>query len=152
GMPAVELDGDRAAPGEAGDVRGAEPHRVDQLGEALRVAGQREPGRQVGRAARARLVPGDDRELVRQTFELRLPCATVLSGTVHGYQRRPVPGSLVGDLEPVRPYDLHRVGLGGFESRGDAAPLDLPRVGAFDVPREPQALEHTDHRGGQVDL
>ena len=107
GMVAVELQHDGAAPGEAGDVRRAERERLDQRREAVRVVRQAEVRRHIRGAARARLVPGDDRELVGQGGELRLPHAAVLGGAVHEHQRRPLADALVGDLEPVRPDDLH---------------------------------------------
>ena len=110
-MVAVELLDDRAAPGEAGNVRRAERECLDQRREAARVVRQAEIRRQVRGAARAGLVPGDDRELVGQGGELRLPCAAVLGGAVHEHQRRPVADTPVGDLEPMRPDELHRRNL-----------------------------------------
>ena len=107
-MVAVELLHDRAAPGEAGDVRRAERERLDQRREAVRVVRQAEIRGHIGGAARPRLVPGDDRELVGQGGELRPPHAAVRGGAVHEHQRRPLADALIGDLEPVRPDDLHR--------------------------------------------
>jgi hypothetical protein len=66
-----------------------------------------ENDRQIRGAPRAGLVPGDDGQFVRQGGELRLPHAAVVAGAVHEHQRRPRAGALVGDLEPVRPDDLH---------------------------------------------
>jgi hypothetical protein len=107
-MVAVELLYDSAAPGEPGDVRRAERERLDQRREAVRVVRQAEIRRHIRGAARPRLVPGDDRELAGQRGELRLPQAAVLGGAVHEHQRRPLADALVGDLQPVRPDDLHR--------------------------------------------
>ena len=108
GMVAVELQYDGATPGEAGDVRRAERNRVDQRRKAVRVVREAEIRGHVRGAARPRLVPGNDGELVRQGGQLRLPHATVHGGTVYEHQRRPFAGTLIGDLEPVRPNDLHR--------------------------------------------
>jgi WhiB family redox-sensing transcriptional regulator len=66
----------------------------------------RDPGESDGGAARPRLVPGDDRELVGQGGELRLPDAAVLGGAVHEHQRRPLADALVRNLEPLRQDDL----------------------------------------------
>ena len=107
-MVAVELLDDRAAPGDAGDVRRAGRERLDQRREAVRVVRQAEIRGHIRGASRPRLVPGDDRELVGQSSELRPPHAAVLGGAVHEHQRRPRADALVGDLEPVRPDDLHR--------------------------------------------
>ena len=106
-MDAVELLHDNASPGEAGDVRRTERERLDRRHEAGRVVGQAKICRHIRGAARARLVPGDYRELVWQGGELRLPHAAVLSGAVHEHHRRPVADARVGDLESVRPDDLH---------------------------------------------
>ena len=99
--PAVELQGDRAAPREARDMRRAELELLDQRGEAVRVAGQVEVRGDVGRLARAGLVPRHDRELVGQALELRLPEAPVRRGAMHEHERRPLTGAPVGDVEPV---------------------------------------------------
>ena len=100
-MVAVELLYDGAAPGEAGDVRRAERERLDQRREAVRVVRQAEIRRHVRGAARPRLVPGDDRELVGQGGELRLPHAAVRGGAVHEHQRRPLADALVERTKSV---------------------------------------------------
>lgn len=110
-MVAVELLYDSAAPRNAGDVRGAKRERLDHCHEAARVLPEAEIRRHIRGAPRSRLVPGDDRKLVGQGVELRLPHAAVLGSTVHEHQRRPLADALVGDLEPVRPDDLHRRNL-----------------------------------------
>ena len=112
-MVAVELLYDGAAPGEAGDMRGAERERFDQRREAVRVIREAETRRHIRGAARPRLVPGYDRELVSQGGELRLPHPAVLGRAVHEHQRRPLADALVGDLEPVRPDELHRHNVHG---------------------------------------
>ena len=106
-MVAVELLYDCAAPGEAGDVRRAERERIDQRREAIRVIRQAEIRGHIRGAARPRLVPGNDRELVGQGGNLRLPHPAILGGAVHEHQRRSLTDALVGDLEPIRPDDLH---------------------------------------------
>ena len=111
GMMAVEPQYNNAAPGEAGDVRLAERERFDQLREAVRVVLQAEICWHIRRAARPRLVPSHDRELVGQSRELRLRQAPIRGGTVHEHQRRSLADTLVGDLEPVRPDTLHRRNL-----------------------------------------
>ena len=116
-MVPVELLHDGAAPGETRDVRWAEGERLDHPREAMRVVGQAEARRQIVRAARAGLVPGDDRELVGQSRELGLPHAAVDPGAVHEHERRPVADALVGDLEPVRANDLHDVNLHAVRGR-----------------------------------
>ena len=63
---AVELQRDGATPGETGDVRRPEVERLDQRRKAAGVVGQGEVRGHVRRATRARLVPRDDGELVRQ--------------------------------------------------------------------------------------
>ena len=107
-MVAVELQYDGATPGEPGDVRRAERDRVDQRRKAVRVLREAEVRGHVRGAARSRLVPGDHRELVRQVGQLRLPHAAVRGSTVDEHERRPLSGTLIGDLEPVRPHYLHR--------------------------------------------
>ena len=58
-----------------------------------------------------RLVPRDDGELVRQGDELWPPHAGIHRSAVHEHERRPFADALVGDLEPVRPTDLHHLNL-----------------------------------------
>ena len=82
GMAVVELQHDGAAPREAGDVRRAERERLDHCREAVRVVRQPEPRRHIGGASRPRLVPGDDRELIGQSADLRLPHAAILGGAM----------------------------------------------------------------------
>jgi hypothetical protein len=108
GMVAVELEHDGATPGEACDVRRPGRNRLDQHREAVRVVREREIRGHIRGAARAWLVPRDHRELVGQRGALRLPHATVHGGAVYEHQRRPLADALVGDHEPLRPYDLHR--------------------------------------------
>ena len=89
--PAVELQCDRAAPRETGDVRRAELEVLDQRGEAVRVVREVEVRRDVGRLARARLVPRDDGELVGQALELRLPEAPIRRRAVKNTSGGPSP-------------------------------------------------------------
>ena len=107
-MMAVELQHEGAAPGEACDVRRAERDLFDQRCEAVRIVREAEVRGHVRGATRPRLVPGDRGELVREVGQLRPPHATVDGGTVCEHERRPRPGTLVGDLEPVGPDDVHR--------------------------------------------
>ena len=79
-----------------------QPHLLDQHRQAARVLRKAEISGHVRRAARARLVPRNDGELVRQGGQLRLPHAAVHGSTVHEHQRPPFPHTLIGDLEPVR--------------------------------------------------
>jgi hypothetical protein len=110
-MLTVELLRDRSAPRDARNVRRTERDRLDQRREAARIVRQAEHRRQVRGAARAWLVPRNDRELVGQRGELGLPHATVLGGSMHQHQRRPVADTPIGDLEPVSPDDLHHRNL-----------------------------------------
>ena len=116
-MVAIELQRDGAAPGQTGDMRWPEIERDDQGRKAVRVVRQREIRGHVRRATRPRLVPRDDGELVRQRGELWPPHAGIHRGAVHEHERRPFADALVGDLEPVRPNDLHLLNLhaGGAE-------------------------------------
>ena len=129
-MEAVELLDDRAAPRDAGDVRRAERDRFDQRRQAAGVLGQAELRGHVGRPARAGLIPGDDRKLVRECGDLRPPQAAVRGGTMHEHQGRPLAGALISDLESARADDLHDRNLhtrAGPRARiyttGNAAPL-----------------------------
>ena len=106
-MVAVELQHDGATPRKAGDVRWAEPNRVDQPRQAVRVVRKAEVRGNVRGSPRSRLVPGHHGELVRQVGQLRLPPATVYCSTVDQYERRSLSGALIGDHEPVHSYDLH---------------------------------------------
>jgi hypothetical protein len=65
-----------------------------------------------------RLVPGDDRELVRQC-ELWPPHTAISRGTVHKHKRRPFANVLVGDREPVRTNELHGPTYSGRRARSD---------------------------------
>ena len=85
-MVAVELLYNRAAPGEAGDVRRPERELLDKRREAVRVVRYAEVRGHIRGATRTRLVPSDDRELVRQSVELRLPHAGVPGGAVDEHQ------------------------------------------------------------------
>ena len=89
-------------------MRRAERERLDQGREAVRVAGEAEIRGHIRGTPRPGLIPGDNRELVGQGGELRSPHAAVLGDAVHEHERRPLADVLVGDLEPVRPDDLHR--------------------------------------------
>ena len=125
GILAVELLYDSAAPGEAGDVRRAERDRLDQRREAVRVLRQAEARGHVRGATCPRLVPGDDRELVGQGSQLRLPYPTILGAAVYQDKRRPLADPLVRDLEPARPDDLHPPNLHSLASEdGSAANLE----------------------------
>ena len=111
GMAAVELQHDGAAPGQAGDVRGAEPERLDQRRQAVRVVGQGEVRGHVRRAARAGLVPRDDRELAGQRGELRLPHAASprrRRARAPAAARRPPAGTRSRARSPRRPPRSHR--------------------------------------------
>ncbi len=120
-MVAVELLDDSAAPGEADDVRRAERDRLDQRREAVRVLRQAETRGHVRGAARPRLVPGDDRELVGQSSQLRLPYPTILGAAVHEDERRPLAHPLIRELESVRPHDLHPPNLHSLASEDGSA-------------------------------
>ena len=93
-------------------MRGAQRERLDQRGEAARVVRQPEARGQIRGAPCPRLVPGDDRELVGERGELRPPHPAVLGGAVHEHERRPSADPRIGDLEPVRPDDIHALSLG----------------------------------------
>ena len=110
-MVAVELQHDGAAPGETGDMRRPEIERVDHGREAVRVVSKDEIRGHVRRATRPRLVPRDDGELVRQCDELWPPHAGIHRSAVDEHERRPFADALVGDLEAVRPTDLHHLNL-----------------------------------------
>ncbi len=107
GVVAVELLYPSAAPREARDVRWAERERVDQRPEAVCVVRQTEARRHIGGMAGARLVPGDDRELVGEGSELRLPDAAVLTGAMDEHERRSLADALIRNVEPVEPDDVH---------------------------------------------
>jgi hypothetical protein len=98
-MVAIELLDDGAAPGEPRDVRRSETDRLDHGREAARVVGQTEVSGHIGGAARPRLVPGHDRELVSQGGELRTPHPAVLCGAVHEYQRRTLPDAFADRVD-----------------------------------------------------
>jgi hypothetical protein len=80
---------------------------ADQRREAVGVVRQAEIRRHVRRATRPRLIPGDDGELVGQGSELWAPHTGIHRGAVHEHERRPFAGTLIGNLEPVAPHDLH---------------------------------------------
>ena len=92
-------------------MRRPELEHSNQGREAVRVVRQAEVVGHVRRATCPWLVPGDNRELVRQGSELGLPHATVNGGAVDEHERRPFADALVGDLEPARLNDLHRSNL-----------------------------------------
>ena len=104
---AVELHGEGAAPGEARDVRAAQREGLDQGGEAVCVVRQAEVRGDVRGAARARLVPGDYRELIGQGGELGSPHPAIHGATVYEDQRRSLADLFVGDLESVGEDDRH---------------------------------------------
>jgi hypothetical protein len=110
-MVAVELLHNGPAPRETGDMCRPQIERTDQRREAVGVVRQAEIRGHVRGATRPRLVPGHDGELLGQGGELRLPHAGIHRGAVHEHERRPFADALVGDLEPVRPNDLHRRNL-----------------------------------------
>ena len=74
---------------------------------AARVVGTTEVTGHIGGAARPRLVPRHDRELVSQGDQLRTPHPAVLGGAVHIDQRRTLPDAFVGDLQPAGLDDIH---------------------------------------------
>ena len=88
-------------------MRGAELDRLDQRREAVRVLREAKISGYVRGTARARLVPGNDRELVGQRGELGLPDAAVLPGSVHKRHRRSFADALVRDLEPAYPDNVY---------------------------------------------
>lgn len=104
----VQLEHNGAALGKAGDVCRSESERLDQCREAVREVRELEFQRQIRGPASPRLVPGDDRELIRQSVQLRAPDAAVLGSAMDEDQRRPLTGPLVGDHQPVRLYGVHR--------------------------------------------
>jgi hypothetical protein len=121
-MVAVELLHDGTAPGEASDVRRPVFERLDQRRQAVRVVREAEICGHIRGAARPRLIPRDDRELVRQSCELRLPHAAVHCCAMHEHEQRSLADALVGDLEPARPNDLHGCTLLKRSSRAGAVP------------------------------
>jgi hypothetical protein len=70
-MPRGELDGEPAAEREPAHVGAGEPERVDEVGEAIRVAREGEVFRRVEGPAISGGVPSNDREVVGQAAELR---------------------------------------------------------------------------------
>jgi hypothetical protein len=111
GMAAVELQRHGAAPGDAGDVRRPQIERVDERRKAVRIVRENEIRGDVRRVTCARFVPGHEGELVSQPGELWLPHPRVRRGPVHKHQWRALADVLVGDLEPVRPNELHLLNL-----------------------------------------
>ena len=116
-------------------MRRAQRERLDQRREAVRVVREAEIRRHVRRAARPRLVPGDDGELVCQGGELWLSHAGVHRGAVHEHERRPFANALVGDLEPARSNDLHGRTLPAVRARQD---LRATMIGPTANAEEPQ--------------
>ena len=106
GMVAGELQRDGAAPGDAGDVRGAELERLDQRREAVRVVGEPEaPLGHVGGAPRARLRPRrrpSIRRAARRAAAATCDCPVVAA--VHEHERRPLTDAAVCDF--VGPFAL----------------------------------------------
>ena len=130
-MVPVELLHHGAAPGKTRDVRWAESERVDDRREAVRVVREAEADRHIIRVARARLVPGDNRELVCQGCELGPPHAAVHPGAVHEHEQRTLADALVGDLEPAHPNDLHGPKLHASDPRYEPrAALPAPAASA----------------------
>lgn len=146
-MVAVQLLYDCAAPGDADDVGGAERQRVDQRREAIGVVRQAEVRRHIRGAARPRLVPGDDAELVGQGSELRPPHPAVIAGAVHEQQRRSLTDALIGDLKPVRLEDLHRRQVTRIIYRTVERAEQLTRSARI-VPSSPQSRERRDRSPG----
>src|SRR5919109_1316688 len=65
-----------------------------------------------------------------------MPHAAVLGGAVHEPQRRPFADALVGDLEPVRTNDLHRLNLqAGWGSRATGCHRERSAAGRFGYSR-----------------
>ena len=100
-MAAIELLGEEAAPGEAHDVGGVDIRDVEQPREAVRPVGHGEPVGRIRRLARARCVPGDDREIGGEGVELRPPHARVDEEAVQEHEHRPGSGASVGNGEPA---------------------------------------------------
>ncbi len=100
-MAAIELLGEEAAPGEAHDVGGVDTRDIEQPREAVSPVGHGEPVGRIRRLARARRVPGDDREIGGERVELRPPHAGVEQEAVQEHEHRAGSGASVGDGEPV---------------------------------------------------
>ena len=124
GVVAVELQHD-GAPGEPAMWERAKP--LDQRRKAVRVVRQAEVRGHVRGATGPRLVPGNDGVLVREGGRLWLPHAAVHGRTVNEHQRPPFAQTLIGDLEPVRPNDLHRHNVHPSET-DNFKPLREPRA------------------------
>jgi hypothetical protein len=92
----------------------ADAGRFDETSEAVCEVGEAEACREVGRAARAGLIPRGHRELVRKRVELRPPQARVPGRTVNQHQRGTLARPLVGDRYPVVPE-------AGWHGRGHVA-------------------------------
>ena len=106
---------------------GRAPARRCQRRKAVRVVRQAEVRGHVRGATGPRLVPGNDGVLVREGGRLWLPHAAVHGRTVNEHQRPPFAQTLIGDLEPVRPNDLHRHNVHPSET-DNFKPLREPRA------------------------
>jgi hypothetical protein len=89
----------------------AQPDILHDGCEAVRVVRQVKLRWQIRGAPSAWFIPGNDRELVGQSGELRLPDTPVVPGAVHEYERRPFADALVSDLETACPDNLHEFTL-----------------------------------------
>ncbi len=105
-MPAVQLERDGAAPGDAADDR-PPARRLDERGEAVGVVVEPEALRHVGGAAVPGLVPRDDGAVAREALELRAPRATVVARAVREHERRPGADPLGRDLDGTHAERLH---------------------------------------------
>ena len=80
---------------------GVDIRDIEQSREAVRPVGHGEPVGRVRRLARARRVPGDDREIGTERVELRPPHAGVDQEAVQEHEHRPGSGPSIRDGEPV---------------------------------------------------
>ena len=79
----------------------------------MRVVRQGKLPRQIRGAPSAWFIPGNDRELVGQTGELRLPDAPVVPAAMYEHERRPFADALVSHLETACADNLHEFTLSG---------------------------------------
>jgi hypothetical protein len=80
----------------------SEVERLDKGGEAVGVVMRSEGLGRVRGAAASRRVPGDDRELIRESIKLPAPRATVeAKPAVQEDKGRTLPGALVGNTPAI---------------------------------------------------
>ena len=101
GEQAMELERERAAPGQAEEVGSLNAGVVEQGEETAGVILHREVFGRVGGMSASRSVPRNDVEVTAEIVDLCPPDATIGDESVQEDERRPGPAAAIGDAEAV---------------------------------------------------